>query len=381
MNNNQDPRMQRNGFDPLGEPQVKRTYTPEEAGHEKHRRPVSRTSYNMRRRARPKVNGAAVTVTVIFALVIGISLFLILSGRNIPKPPEENGHVGTLETTDAVTTEDPRPYFTLELSRDEVNEGALILVNAYNEYVFPESMEGDLVSIVDNKSEYCHTSGYSTLIAGQAIKAFNTMCADYYSETGFQWLQINSAYRSREAQEKLYADYERDYGADYAAKYVANPGYSEHHTGLGIDLNVNRNGAISYIESDEGCAWFRDRCNDYGFILRYPDDKVHLTGISYESWHYRYVGKPHARIMKDMNLCLEEYVDYVKSYTYDGNCLGYSEETGVFDMKAEEFYENGGTMIYYVPAEEETTAVLVPKDCTYTVSGNNVDGFIVTCTK
>ena len=157
---------------------------------------------------------------------------------------------------------------------------------------------------------------------------------------------------------------------------------SEHHTGLGIDLNVNRDGAISYVESDEGCQWFREKCQEYGFILRYPKDKVHLTGINHESWHYRYVGVPHAQIMEDLNLCLEEYTDYVKSYTYDGICMGYSDETGAFDMKADEFYENGGTMIYYVPAEEDgTTSFFVPKDCEYTVSGNNVDGFVVTCEK
>ena len=80
----------------------------------------------------------------------------------------------------------------------------------------------------------------------------------------------------------------------------------------------------------------------------------------------------------------EEYIDYLKSYTYDGICLGYTDETGVYDMKAEEFYEaESGVMIYYVPAdmEEDTTETLIPKDCVYTVSGNNVDGFIITCSK
>lgn len=370
------------GYDPLEGPQVKRTYTPEEAGHDKHRRPVSRYSLTRRRRKKVKVNAAAVVVTLVFALVIGLSLFLIISGKNRPDPNTYEDPTVPEETTEAVTTEDPLPYFTLELFENGIYYGDLILVNSYNEYVFPEEMENDLVTIEDNKSEYCTSSGYSTHISGTALEAFNLMCKDYFDATGFQWLQINSAYRSREHQEQLYSDYVRDYGEEYAKQYVANPGFSEHHTGLGIDLNVNRNGAISYIESDEGCAWFRENCNNYGFILRYPDDKVHLTGISYESWHYRYVGLPHSQIMKDMNFCHEEYIDYIKAFTYDTNCLGYSVETGVYDVKPEEFYEaERGVMIYFVPGGEKSVETFVPKDCEYTVSGNNVDGFIITCVK
>ena len=383
MNNNQDPRRQQNGYGPLGEPQIRRTYTPEEAGHSKHRKPVSRFSYNFRRRRRPKLNIAVLVITLVLVLIIGVCAYLLISGKNQVQPsaPADSKDA---ETTEALTTEDPRPYFELTLSADEVHSGSLILVNAYNTYLFPEDMEGDIVNISDYKTENYNVSGYSTSVQAAKITLdiFNRLTDDFYNETGFKYLQINSAYRSKEAQESLYAQYVRDYGEDYAKKYVANPGESEHHTGLGIDLNVNRNGAITYVESDDGCAWFRENCQRYGFILRYPKDKVHLTGISFESWHFRYVGVPHAQIMEDMNFCLEEYIDYLKDYTYDGICLGYNEETGVYDMKAEEFYEaESAVMIYYVPEGEEGAVALVPKDCEFTVSGNNVDGYIITCSK
>lgn len=382
MNNNQDPRRRDSGYSPLGEPQVRRTYTPEEAGHDKHRKPVSRLSYNLRRRRRPKVNAAAIILTLVFALVIGICLFLLISGKNRATPPSETTDAEV--TTEEVTTEDPLPYFTLTLSEEEMYSGSLILVNAYNEYRFPEDMEGDIVNIADYKNEYYGMSSYSTSIqAGKtAIDAFNRLTVDFFNETGFKYMQINSSYRSKEAQETLYAQYEKDYGVDYAKQYVAIPGKSEHHTGLGVDLNVNRNGAVSYVESDEGCAWFRENCQKYGFILRYPKDKVHLTGINHESWHYRYVGTPHAQIMEDMNFCLEEYTEYLQDYTYDGICLGYSEETGVFDMKVEEFYEReSAVMIYFVPAGEKGAETFVPKGCEYSVSGNNVNGYVITCVK
>ncbi len=387
MNNNQDPRRQQSGYGPLGEPQIRRTYTPEEAGHDKHRKPVSRLSYNRRRRKRLEVNVAAVGIIAAFVIIVGLCIFLIVSGAT---RTENNGKdeetTVTLEgvDTEEVTTEDPLPYFTLELSPAEVHTGDLILVNAQNEYYFPEDMEGDIVIISEHKNEYYGLSSYSTSIkVGKVtLDAFNRLTEDCFNETGFKYLQINSSYRSKEEQETLYAQYEKDYGVDYAKAYVAIPGKSEHHTGLGIDLNVNRSGAISYVESDEDCAWFRERCQEYGFILRYPKDKVHMTGISHESWHYRYVGVPHAQIMEDMNFCLEEYTDYLKSYTYSGICLGYDKDTGVYDMKAEEFYEaESAVMIYYVPAGEDGAETFVPKDCEYTVSGNNVDGYVITCTK
>lgn len=388
MNYNQDPGRRENGFSPLGEPQVKRSYSPEEAGHDKHRKPVSRHSFNRRRRRKVSVNPAALIVTLAFLLIAGLCIFLLVSGKNRTRPeggsPEETTHVSVNDVISDETTDDGLPYFTLELSSEDIHKGSLILVNSYNEYLFPEEMEKDIIQIRDHKNEHYGVSSYTTSVevSKTVIDVFNTLTTDYFNETGFEYLQINSAYRSKKAQEDLYAQYEKDYGKDYAKAYVAIPGMSEHHTGLGIDLNVNRNGAISYVESDEGCQWFREKCQEYGFILRYPKDKVHLTGINHESWHYRYVGVPHAQIMEDLNLCLEEYTDYVKSYTYDGICVGYSDETGAFDMKADEFYENGGTMIYYVPAEEDgTTSFFVPKDCEYTVSGNNVDGFVVTCEK
>ena len=190
-------------------------------------------------------------------------------------------------------------------------------------------------------------------------------------------MQVNSAYRSRDDQISIYNQYTESYGADYAKAYVANPGFSEHHTGLAMDLNINRNGAISYVESDEGAAWFRENAGNYGFILRYPSDKVYMTGINYESWHYRYVGTPHSLIMNDMNMCLEEYERFLKDYTYDTTRIAYNNATGVEYVPAEE-NADGRTLIYYAPSEGEETEIKIPKGYTYELSGNNTDGFIIT---
>ena len=88
------------------------------------------------------------------------------------------------------------------------------------------------------------------------------------------------------------------------AQYIAVPGTSEHSLGLAVDLN-------SLEESFEQTAqfkWLIEHCAEYGFILRYPKDKEDITGISYEPWHYRYVGEDHAAKIMEQGLCLEEYV-------------------------------------------------------------------------
>ena len=67
-----------------------------------------------------------------------------------------------------------------------------------------------------------------------------------------------------------------------------------------------------YIEDTKAFEWLQENAQDYGFVLRYPKDKQDITGITYESWHWRYVGEEHAKIMKEKGFCLEEYIEYLK---------------------------------------------------------------------
>ena len=95
---------------------------------------------------------------------------------------------------------------------------------------------------------------------------------------------------------------------ELSLRTIARPGYSEHHTGLAVDLNdVSDN-----FEETEAYRWLQAHSADYGFVQRYRQDKVDITGIDNESWHYRYVGVEHAQEMNRLDLCLEEYVEYLK---------------------------------------------------------------------
>lgn len=91
-----------------------------------------------------------------------------------------------------------------------------------------------------------------------------------------------------------------------AKLWVAEPGYSEHQLGLAVDINSEDENLCS---SWDVYAWLAEHCHEYGFILRYPEDKTEITGIDYEPWHFRYVGKAAAKEIMESGMCLEEYIE------------------------------------------------------------------------
>ncbi len=120
-----------------------------------------------------------------------------------------------------------------------------------------------------------------------------------------------SGFRSQAEQQAIWDETMSSHGPDYTKSYVAIPGCSEHQTGLAIDLAANRPD-IDFICPDlpyDGVyGEFRRLAPEYGFILRYPRGKEHITQISEEPWHFRYIGTPHAQIITENGLVLEEYM-------------------------------------------------------------------------
>lgn len=156
--------------------------------------------------------------------------------------------------------------------------------------------------------------GYS--VDTRIANATRKMLADA-EEAGLH-VEICSAFRSVERQEQVFGDSMKDRvkaGMSYWEAYeetmlsVALPGNSEHALGLALDLISNQ-----YSELDEGqedtaeARWLAENCYKYGFILRYPSEKTNITGITYEPWHYRYVGEEHATKIMEQGITLEEYL-------------------------------------------------------------------------
>ena len=115
-----------------------------------------------------------------------------------------------------------------------------------------------------------------------------------------------STYRSYEYQEKLHNHYVNKKGLYYADMASAKAGHSEHQTGLAVDVADNSYDYDNF-ESTKEFTWMQKNCYKYGFILRYPKAKFHITGFKYEPWHYRYVGKKIAKYIYKNKLTLEEY--------------------------------------------------------------------------
>ena len=122
-------------------------------------------------------------------------------------------------------------------------------------------------------------------------------------------LIINSSYRSYEEQQEIYDKYNVWYGAEETDKIAARPGFSEHQTGLAIDIMTYKTNRNNFEES-EAFKWLQNNAYKYGYILRYPKDKEYLTGYSYESWHYRYVGVEIAKYIQENNITFDEYYAY-----------------------------------------------------------------------
>lgn len=119
-------------------------------------------------------------------------------------------------------------------------------------------------------------------------------------------IRVMSSYRSYNYQVNLYNKYVQNDGKEAADTYSARPGYSEHQTGLCIDID---DGIVNYtdFEQSKSFKWMQENAHKYGFILRYPKDKTKITGYTYESWHYRYVGKKIASYIKKHNITFDEY--------------------------------------------------------------------------
>ena len=261
------------------------------------------------------------------------------------------------------------------VASDDVKKGDLILVNEFHQYFPEDDLDSHLVSVnekltdkeitfysgVDNFDSYGEMKVHETI-----FEPMNSMIEDFYNKTDITDIVIYGGYRSTEFQQSLYDDDLLATGEEESTR-VAKAGFSEHETGYAFDFSK----LPDYDYDGEGeYSWFTENCYKYGFILRYPEDKQDITKIQYEPWHFRYTGKAHAYYMTKNKICLEEYIDLLRrNYTYSGGqFLEFTDDDGQ------------AYVIFFVPADKDSdeTTVPVPSGLKYDISGNNVDGFIVT---
>lgn len=195
---------------------------------------------------------------------------------------------------------------------EKVNDAYLVLVNKYSQ--LPDNWESQ-ITLVDAKNVWDE----DIKIEKETYENFKKLKEDL--EKDGVVIELDSIYRSVQAQQELWDNWSNDpeKGIDYVRKYVAVPGYSEHHTGLAVDICLNKDGNLVYdndemIADRETFAKIHAKLADYGFILRYLENRDDVTGYAYEPWHLRYVGsKEIAKEIMDKNITFEEYLESVKN--------------------------------------------------------------------
>ncbi len=207
------------------------------------------------------------------------------------------------------------------------------------------------VSLAEKKNSFYTLRSDDLLITASAAEALNNMMSDYNAATGLSDFIVYSTTQPYTADDSVCSGY-----------------FPESVTGNTIDLAVQGQQRVLEYDGKDEEAWIVENCASYGFIVRYPQGKETAHGKTPCVWHLRYVGKVHSSVMAQNNLCLEEYLGWIKSYTFDSAPL-ITQCDGVT-------YE-----IYYAPSMGDTTAVRVPVSGNYSISGNNSDGYIITAVK
>ncbi|MGE7623442.1 VanY-A/VanY-F/VanY-M family D-Ala-D-Ala carboxypeptidase [Viridibacillus sp. NPDC096237] len=235
-----------------------------------------------------------------------------------------------------------------EITKEQIYKGDLLLVNK-NYPVKEGSVKSDIINLSQNKEL---VRGYGVLdrnlrLSREIVNKFLRV-VDAAEKEGVRNFLISSSYRDFEEQRQLY----QKMGSDYALP----AGYSEHNLGLSLDVGSTQ----TKMENAPEGKWIEEKVWKYGFVLRYPKNKTNITGIQYEPWHIRYVGLPHSAIMQKKKFTLEEYLDFLKE----------KKEISI-NVEGKKY-----TISYYQISK--STTVNVPVNQHYEISGNNVDGVIVT---
>jgi D-alanyl-D-alanine carboxypeptidase len=286
-----------------------------------------------------------------FFLITALSVACVLylaSGRTVLSISKINPGVGSLKGNIENIAVSKAGLSGITFRRADISEidlsNELVLVNS--EHKLDDNFAADLSPAY----RIVPLSTSDMEMNGTVLAAVDEMFEEA-KENGYKDFFVNSGFRSFERQKEIYEK------ADDKS-FVQEPGASEHQTGYALDIAYNGLTGEAFDRSPQG-KWLMENAHKYGSILRYPKDKTDITEISYEAWHYRYVGIPHSYYCYKNNLCLEEYISFLAnggSYTISIDKVNYT--------------------VYY--ATENNGFIDVPADKDCRVSSDNTGGYVVT---
>lgn len=259
-------------------------------------------------------------VSVLVAVLLLVAVMIVINNRNSFVPTDSDYTVKANNSTQedkntTLSVENTETLYTTTMTTEvetvtedttefiDKEDWKLILVN--NENPLPEGFSIETTALKNGKE-----------VDSRMYPYLNQMLTDANSQ-GIN-IFVCSAYRTYEYQKGLFDRQQKIYmdsgmseedAYNLTKREIAIPGTSEHSSGLAVDIV-----AVEYQMLDEGFAktdafkWLSENAEKYGFILRYPEDKEPITGIKYESWHYRYVGEENAKKINELGVCLEEYL-------------------------------------------------------------------------
>ena len=186
-----------------------------------------------------------------------------------------------------------------DVEPSDLTKGNLVIINKLH-YVDQNYEPDNLVSMSGYGNGYLVQDAYDAYVEMYAAAKADGMN-----------LLVTTSYRSYGFQSTLYWNYVNQDGQENADTYSARPGYSEHHSGLAVDLSTPflTNAFTEFVYTDE-YKWMQENSYKYGFIQRYTDENQYITGYQPEAWHYRYVGKDVAKYIYENNITFEEYYAY-----------------------------------------------------------------------
>ena len=289
-----------------------------------------------RKRLRKKRIKAFATLAVIVVAVIAVVIFAVKGISKLTGAPDsesssadtvvsestetssENADISSditdvsSDTTDASSEDAVSSDSTAEVTQKPEQSWSTMLVNVWNympEGYVPEVREINYqgVSPLNNKFDVRAADALEQMLADARAAGYNMYLVSAYRTHEYQVNLYN-----RKVNEYLNMGYDEETAKSEASQWVAIPGTSEHCTGLAADIVsstwFNYNSDLTHdFEDTEHFDWLYEHCAEYGFILRYPKGKEAVTAITYEPWHYRYVGVEAAKYIMENNITLEEF--------------------------------------------------------------------------
>ncbi len=257
-----------------------------------------------------KISISYIIIISVFILSIMYFFYKVNKNKIIPISETEEKQISDIENTvkqsmktaQNINSNEEENKKSTEKQENLQLEWNLTLVNQKNK--IPEDYNVNLESI-DNYREF----------DSRAINYLREMLNDMKKD-GIKDAWVQSAYRSIEKQTEIYNNKVEEYmklgktreqAKSLTEETINKPGYSEHNLGLSVDFNYVNND----FEKTKSFNWLKQNAENYGFILRYTEEKEVITKVKYEPWHWRYVGEEHAKKINELNMCLEEYIEYL----------------------------------------------------------------------